>query len=73
MESAGTIEALSPSRLNEIAINRIISEAARLSRDKDLNVWRDVYEPARQALAELGLTPAEYQHAIAELTEAMKV
>lgn len=59
--------------LNLIAVARIVEQAARLSREKGLNVWVEVYEPAKQALAEIGLTAAEYQHAIAELTEAMKV
>lgn len=70
MESTGTIAV---EELNAIAVNRIVEQAARLSKDRDLDLWRDVYEPAKQAMAEIGLTPDEYQYAIAELTEALNI
>ncbi len=68
-----TTTAPTTDELNLIAVNRIIEQAERLSRDRELNVWTDVYEPAKQALAEIGLTPDEYQYAIAELTEALNI
>lgn len=73
METVTTAEAIPQSELNLIAVNRIVEQAARLSRDRELDLWRDVYEPAKKAMAEIGLTPDEYQHAIAELTEALNI
>lgn len=61
-------------KLLERDINRIVDQAGRLSRDKKFeNIWRDIYEPAKQALAELGLDTITYQNAVAALTEAMRV
>lgn len=64
---------IAESELTEIAVSRIISQAERLSGDKSLDVWKEIYEPAKRAIAEFGLAPAEYQQAIAELTEALKI
>lgn len=68
-----TITVPTEASLAEIAVNRIIEQAAKLSRDKDLDVWRDVYEPAKRAIKEFGLSAEDYQSAIARLTEAMRV
>lgn len=68
-----TTTALTTDELNAIAINRIVEQAERLSKDRELDLWKEVYEPAKKAMAEIGLTPDEYQYAIAELTEALRI
>jgi uncharacterized protein YaaR (DUF327 family) len=76
MESTITVETDAPTQeeLIAIAVNRIIEQSSRLSRDRTIeNVWRDVYEPAKRAIGDFNLSTEDYQAAIARLTEAMSV
>lgn len=57
----------------ERAIDRIVGEARERSRNKSLNVWRDVYEPARRDIAALHLSAEDYQAAIARLVEGLRI
>jgi hypothetical protein len=60
-------------QLNEKFIDQVIQQAARLSRDKELDTWKQVFEPAKAVIAGLKLPLDDYQAAIARLTEAMRV
>lgn len=71
MESVITIE--TDARLSQIAVNRIIAQAKEAAKDSSLNIWRDVYEPAKWAIAEFGPSADEYQHAIRRLAEALNI
>lgn len=68
--------ALAPIADAEIAagIERVIKQAGLAAKDPTLDKWKEVYEPAKQAIKELyELTPEQWDWFIEQLTEEMKI
>lgn len=68
--------AIAPIADKEIAagVERVIQDFARLSKDPTLDKWKEVYEPAKQAIKELyKLTPEQWDWFIEQLTKEMEI
>lgn len=68
--------AIAPIADKEIAagVERVIQDFARLSKDPTLDKWKEVYEPAKQAVKELyDLTPNQWDWFIEQLTKEMEI
>lgn len=53
---------------------RVIEQAGKAAKDKTLDAWKDVYEPAKKAVQELyELTPDQWDWFIEQLTKEMKI
>ena len=68
-----TITPLTTEQLNAVAVSAIIAKAAIAARDQSLDTWKEVYEPAKAAIADFVGSSDEYEAAIKLLMEALGV
>jgi hypothetical protein len=63
---------LSQSRLNEIAVSRIIERAKGFSNDPELT-REQIYDSSKRAIRHFTETSEEYERAIRRLAEALNI
>lgn len=65
--------AVSQAELNAVAVDRIIARAKDLAKDRTLDKWTCVYEPAKWAISKFTSSSDEYEAAIKRLSEAVGI
>jgi hypothetical protein len=69
-----TIEPLAADELTNVALSALIAKAAVIARKHpDMDRWKDIYEPAKAAIADFHLPADEYERAVNLLTEALGI